>query len=111
MRQHPEIGSNILKTIPHIPSEVISIVLFHHEHPDGKGYPSGLKAKQIPKWAGIVAVAEKYHECIAPSPCGQALSQDKALQNMQAISGIELCSEYVSLFLSWIASQPVSTSC
>jgi putative two-component system response regulator len=105
MRQHPEIGSNILKTIPHIPSEAISIVLFHHERPDGKGYPSGLKTEQIPKWAGITAVAEKYHEFIAPSPCGQALHRDKALQIMKAISGTELCPEYVSLFLDWIGSK------
>lgn len=36
------------------------IALFHHESPDGSGYPYGLKHKEIPVSARIVKVADVY---------------------------------------------------
>jgi HD-GYP domain-containing protein (c-di-GMP phosphodiesterase class II) len=35
-------------------------VLSHHERWDGKGYPKGLKAMQIPEHARIIAIADAY---------------------------------------------------
>jgi response regulator RpfG family c-di-GMP phosphodiesterase len=103
-KQHPRIGSNILQSIPHLPPEIGSIVLFHHERPDGKGYPKGLKADQIPKWAGITAVANKYQVLTTVRPYGQGMLREKALQCIEDLSGTELCQEYVYLFLDWMAS-------
>jgi len=104
-RQHPRIGAHILQSIPHLPSEIGSIVLLHHERPDGKGYPKGLKADQIPKWAGITAVADMYHVLISERPYGKGLPPEKALQIIEDRSGTELCQEYVYLFLDWMASK------
>ena len=104
-RQHPRIGANILQPLPRLPAEIVSIVLAHHERPDGKGYPKGLKAEQIPKWAGITAVADAYHVLTSERPQGQGLPPEKARQTMEQLSGAELCQEHVFLFLDWIASQ------
>jgi putative two-component system response regulator len=104
-RQHPRIGANILQSIPHLPSEVTSIVLLHHERPDGKGYPKGLKADQIPKWAGVTAVADMDHALTSERPYGKGLPQEQALQLIEDVSGAELCTEYAYLFLDWIASK------
>jgi len=41
MRKHVRIGARILEPIPGF-SEVLSIVLHHHEWFDGSGYPDGL---------------------------------------------------------------------
>lgn len=105
LKQHPRIGANILQNIPRLPSEIISIILHHHERPDGKGYPKGLLVEQIPKWAGITAVANTYHQLVASYPYGKKLSQKDALQTIEQMSGIELCTEYVYLFLDWMHSQ------
>jgi len=106
-KQHPRIGANILKSIPRLPSDIISIVLFHHERPDGKGYPKGFKADQIPKWAGVTAVADKYQVLTGDRPYGQGMPQEKAIQIIENLSGTELCQEHVYLFLDWMNSKPV----
>lgn len=105
LKQHPRIGAHILQSIPRLPEDIISIVLFHHERPDGKGYPKGFKAAQIPKWVGITAVANKYHVLTGDKPYGQGISQEKALQIIEDLSGTELCTEHVYLFLDWINSK------
>lgn len=45
--RHPEIGYNILHAIPEH-GESARIVLAHHEHWDGTGYPKGLSGHEIP---------------------------------------------------------------
>ncbi|WP_167957481.1 HD-GYP domain-containing protein [Anaerosporobacter faecicola] len=41
MKRHPEIGAQILSKSKQL-NELKHIVLCHHEHYDGKGYPCGL---------------------------------------------------------------------
>ena len=59
VRQHPEIGSDILKTIEQIP-DIMAGARWHHERYDGKGYPDGLKGNEIPEFARIIGVADAY---------------------------------------------------
>jgi len=59
VKQHPEIGSDILKNIESIP-EIRTGVRWHHERWDGNGYPDNLKGNDIPEYAQIVAVADAY---------------------------------------------------
>ncbi len=59
IRQHPEIGSDILKTIEEIPDIMVG-ARWHHERYDGKGYPDGLKGEEIPECARIIGVADAY---------------------------------------------------
>ena len=40
IKLHPTIGSKIIKEIDFL-RESADIVLYHHEHYDGSGYPSG----------------------------------------------------------------------
>lgn len=47
MKQHPQIGADILSKSPSF-SRISAIILHHHERYDGKGYPFGAKQKEIP---------------------------------------------------------------
>ena len=40
--------------------EVLAIVELHHEQPDGRGYPHGLRGEQIPRLAAIVHGADAF---------------------------------------------------
>jgi HD-GYP domain-containing protein (c-di-GMP phosphodiesterase class II) len=60
IRQHPAIGYNVIKDLPWLSTDVKEAVLAHHEREDGNGYPYGLRAKDIPKYAKIVAIADVY---------------------------------------------------
>lgn len=59
IKKHPTIGKNILSNAA-IFQDIIPIVLYHHERYDGKGYPEGLKDKDIPLLARIVCVADAF---------------------------------------------------
>jgi HD-GYP domain-containing protein (c-di-GMP phosphodiesterase class II) len=54
VRCHPLIGAALLKDIDFL-KPAVDFVLFHHEREDGKGYPFGLKAGEIPPGAKIVS--------------------------------------------------------
>lgn len=57
IKRHPEIGADILRRSKKL-SELMDMVLYHHERVDGKGYPSGLKGKEIPLGARIIAICD-----------------------------------------------------
>jgi response regulator RpfG family c-di-GMP phosphodiesterase len=57
--QHPMIASLSLSSVDGL-KEIADIVLSHHENINGKGFPRGLAADQIPLGARILAVAADY---------------------------------------------------
>ena len=59
MRSHPVKGYEILSRITAMPG-ISKGARWHHERPDGKGYPDHLKAEDIPFEAKIIAVADSY---------------------------------------------------
>ena len=59
IKEHPNIGAQILSSINESPYLSIG-AKSHHERYDGKGYPEGLKGDDIPEIARIIAVADAY---------------------------------------------------
>jgi len=57
VRIHPKLGVEILRHIIDLVN-CLPAILHHHEHYDGKGYPSGLKGDSIPLEGRILAVPE-----------------------------------------------------
>jgi HD-GYP domain-containing protein (c-di-GMP phosphodiesterase class II) len=67
IKRHPEIGSNILNCSSKL--KVISkLVLHHHERWDGKGYPWGLKGKDIPLGSRIIALCDSIDAMTSQRP-------------------------------------------
>ena len=54
MRRHPEIGERICRPLQ-ASRAFAPIIRHHHERFNGKGYPDGLRGRQIPLGARIVA--------------------------------------------------------
>ncbi|MBC8430827.1 MAG: response regulator [Desulfobacterales bacterium] len=102
IKQHPLIGIKILESIPSF-SEVLPMVLSHHERLDGKGYPHGLKGDQIPLWARMTAVADIYDALTSDRPYRGKMTHDKALQIIEDARCTQLCPDCVDLFLKWNA--------
>lgn len=59
IKEHPNIGAQILSSISESPYLSIG-AKSHHERYDGKGYPERLKGDDIPEIARIIAVADAY---------------------------------------------------
>ena len=81
MAEHVNIGHAIL-IAAEMPAEACW-VLHHHERYDGKGYPEGLRAGEIPLEARIIAVADAYEAMIDLRPYRAAMSVDQALAELR----------------------------
>ncbi len=103
IQKHPLIGATILESIPSL-SDILSVVLCHHERMDGKGYPHGIKGESIPQSARMTAVADTYNALTSDRPYRKGMPQEKALQIIADIKGSQLCPESVDIFLKWISS-------
>ncbi|MCX7925926.1 MAG: response regulator [Fimbriimonadales bacterium] len=85
MRQHTVIGARILEDCPYpVVQMAHQIALTHHERWDGRGYPQGLQAEQIPLWGRIVAVADAYDAMTSNRPYRDALRPEQALEIIRA---------------------------
>lgn len=60
-RAHTSMGASILSPLRTF-EPFVTMVRWHHERMDGKGYPDGLKGAQIPLEARIIAIANRYDE-------------------------------------------------
>jgi putative nucleotidyltransferase with HDIG domain len=59
IKLHPTLGARILRPLKFLDAQ-LAIVELHHERPDGRGYPYGLKGDEIPLFARIVHVADAF---------------------------------------------------
>jgi putative nucleotidyltransferase with HDIG domain len=85
MEQHSVIGERILANVDSY-HEVATIVRHHHERFDGGGYPDGLKGRDIPLLARIVAVADAYNAMTSDRPYRDAMpSRVARLRLAQAV--------------------------
>ena len=87
MAEHVPIGHAIL-IAAELPTEA-HWVLHHHERYDGKGYPEGFRAGEIPIEARIIAVADAYEAMIDSRPYREAMSVDEALAELREHAGTQ----------------------
>ena len=59
IKLHPEVGARMIEPLESL-SGALPVIRHHHERPDGRGYPEGLKGDEIPLGARIVAVVDAY---------------------------------------------------
>jgi len=86
MKQHPKIGYNFLKNSAFL-KNASEIVLEHHEHYDGTGYPRGLSGEQICLGARIFSVIDVYDALRSPRRYKKSMSVDEASEEIRSQSG------------------------
>jgi len=79
------------------PWKVLPVVRHHHEHYNGSGAPDGLRGREIPMGARIVAVVEAY-VALTSGKAGKAVSSDEALDAITRRTGHEFDPEVVEAF-------------
>ena len=78
----------------------ISIARSHHERWDGKGYPDGLAAGDIPLEARIMAVADVYDAIRSKRCYKESMSRDQSREIIASGSGTQFDPVLVETFLS-----------
>ena len=99
IKKHPQIGAEIIRSI-HFLSDVVPMVLCHHERFDGLGYSSGLRGEEIPLGARIISVADVYQALTSDRPYRKAYAKKDALNIIKKGSGTQFDPKIVKVFLS-----------
>jgi putative nucleotidyltransferase with HDIG domain len=101
MRQHPQIGAQIIQAIPYL-HDALPVIAFHQERWDGSGYPARLRGKEIPLVARLFAVIDVYDALTSDRPYRKALSTDEAFEYLENQAGVHFDPEIVSRFIHMV---------
>jgi hypothetical protein len=83
LAEHPARGEEALAAIPEF-EEMARWVRWHHERPDGRGYPDKLRGAWIPLEAKILAVAQAYAAMVLDQPRRPGMSFAEAREKLGA---------------------------
>ena len=95
--RHPDIGARILE-YAHL-TDIAAWVLRHHERIDGRGYPDGLAADEIPVEARVLAVADAYEAMTADRPYREGLPAAAAEAELREGAGTQFDPDVVAALL------------
>ena len=75
------------------------IATYHHEKYDGTGYPKGLKGKEIPLSARIMAIADVYDALVSPRCYKKQMSEEEAFKIISESAGKHFDPELAQFFI------------
>lgn len=97
IRSHPQRSAEIVASLDFL-GPVRDYVLYHHERPDGKGYPFGLERDEIPLGARLISVADVYDAVTTDRPYQKGMPPEDALAILDKLAGTGLDGDLVEAF-------------
>ncbi|MBK8166975.1 MAG: HD domain-containing protein [bacterium] len=104
-RQHPTEGAALLRGLQ-APQTAIDVVAAHHERFNGKGFPLGLKGRQIPLAARIVKVVENWVALLVGDALRAPVTPDEALAVMTRDAGERFDPDIVAVLVRSLQPEP-----
>ena len=98
MNMHPALGADIMGHIKQL-RDLIPGMMYHHERPDGSGYPDGLKGGEIPIIARIISVADTYDAMTTDRPYRKGLSNQTAIDEIKRYAGSQFDKDVAMAFV------------
>jgi len=106
--RHPVIGYEMIQPI-NFYADMAPLILHHHEHYDGNGYPAQLKEKDIPVESRIIAVAEAFDAMVSMNSYKVPVSYEAALDELRRRAGSQFDPEMVDIFIAEMKPQYVES--
>ncbi len=107
LKQHPSIGADIVENLKFLKGASV-LVRYHHEQPDGKGYPEGLQGDEIPVGARILLVADAFDAMTSDRPYRKGLTIDEVIGQFEEYKGTQFDREIVDLFIDRVKNNQLS---
>ncbi|MFI5371212.1 MAG: HD-GYP domain-containing protein [Candidatus Eisenbacteria bacterium] len=99
LQTHPTVGYQIIRRLPYL-AGAAEIVYAHHEQPDGRGYPRGLKAHEIPVGARIIMVVAAFDAMTCERPYRRGLQVPAAYEELRRHAGTQFFPDVVEAFIA-----------
>jgi HD-GYP domain-containing protein (c-di-GMP phosphodiesterase class II) len=109
IRQHPEMGFELLQNDTTLDWQVIDAVLHHHERIDGKGYPHELDSSQIQLFAKVVAITDAFDAMTTQRTYNVRRTNQEALSVLYNCKGTQFDQDLVNTFIEVIGIYPEGT--
>jgi len=101
--QHPAWGAALVQG--HVSERVLLAIRHHHEWWNGKGYPAGLSAHDIPIEARIVGIADAFVAMREERPYRPPKSRETAVGELQRGSGTQFDPQLVDPLIESIVAE------
>lgn len=101
IKKHPNWGADIIKPISSL-TDSLPVILYHHEKLEGSGYPFGLKGREIPLSARILAVADSFDAMTTDRPYKKAMPLKEAIKELERGCNTHFDSKIVKAFVQVI---------
>lgn len=109
LRQHPELGVELLKLAGVIDPLWLEYVLHHHENEDGTGYPFGKAGTQVPGLAKVIALADRYTARISNRNFRKSIAPNAALRDILLEARSTLDSNLTATVIRELGIYPIGT--
>jgi putative nucleotidyltransferase with HDIG domain len=109
MRQHPEIGYQMLADDRQAGESVLDVVLHHHEKMDGSGYPQRLPAERISRLARMGAICDVYDAITSNRPYKAGWDPAEAVRKMAEWAGGHFDPVLFQAFVKTVGIYPVGS--
>ena len=101
IKTHPTIAANIF-SVSDIYKDIYPIMYYHHERYDGKGYPTGIKGKQIPLLARILSICDCFDAIVSKRTYKEGASIEFALSEIEKNAGTQFDPELAPKFIEMV---------
>src|ERR1043165_1440076 len=98
LNRHPAAGYEILRPINHPFADIPLMARYHHERPDGRGYPEGLKDEEIPLGAKIVSLADSFDAMTTDRPYRRRRAFEEVVEDFRRNAGRQFSPAVVAAF-------------
>jgi protein phosphatase len=103
LRMHPRLGSEVVQRFGFFPGAP-SVILSHHEQPDGRGYPQGLQGDEIPLGSRILMAVAAFDAMTSDRPYRRGLPPKTAFDELLGLAGHQFFPDVVEALIDLYAS-------
>ncbi|HST55941.1 MAG TPA: HD domain-containing phosphohydrolase [Solirubrobacteraceae bacterium] len=101
IRRHPQEGATLVGRLDGY-GPVADIILYHHEHVDGSGYPAGLIGNEIPLLSRVLAICSTYDTLTARDSYRSPMIPQDAMAELRRVAGRQFDPELVNSFIEML---------
>jgi len=109
VQAHPSIGERIVEPLDFL-KPVRSLIRHHHERVDGKGYPDGLHAEEIPILARVLAIADAFDAMTSERPYRPAMNDETAMAEIRSGAGQQFDEDLARVFLEEVVNHQTDSA-